>query len=91
MQDEHPIAYTSKAVDKAQTNYAAIEKKMLAIVFACHKFHDYIYGKEVRIETDHKPLLGIMRKPIPSLSARLQRMRLRLQRYERCHKKSKMK
>lgn len=28
----------------------------LAIVFACSKFHQYIYGFYTRVQTDHKPL-----------------------------------
>ena len=81
MQEQQPVAYASKALDKAQTNYAVIEKEMLAMVYACRKFHDYIYGKDIIIQTDHKPLLGIMNKPISTVSARMQRMRLKLQRY----------
>ena len=49
---------------------------MLAICFGCHRFHDYVYGKEIRIETDHKPLLVIMAKPIYKLLACMQRMRI---------------
>ena len=71
----------SKALDNTQSNYAVIEKEMLAICFGCHKFHDYIFGKHVKIETDHKPLIGILNKPIHKLSARMQRMRMRLQNY----------
>jgi hypothetical protein len=63
--------------------YAVIEKELLAICFGCKKFHDYVYGKgPITIETDHKPLLAIMTKPIHKLSARMQRMRLRLQHYD---------
>ena len=42
LQDDHPIAYASKLLTPAQQNYAQIEKEMFAIVFECHKFHDYI-------------------------------------------------
>ena len=50
-------------------------------MFACQKFHQYIFGKKVRIETDHKPLEIIVQKPILSAPRRLQRMLLLLQRY----------
>ena len=65
LQDDHPIAYASRSLTPAQKNYAQIEKEMLAIVFGCNKFHDHIYGlPTVSIETDHKPLESILRKPI---------------------------
>ena len=42
LQDEQPIAYASKAHTKNQQNYAQIKKEMLAIVFGCTRFHEYI-------------------------------------------------
>ncbi|XP_039462577.1 uncharacterized protein LOC120436178 [Oreochromis aureus] len=44
-------------------------------------FYDYIYGKPVVIETDHQPLVTIQNKPFHTVPARLQRMILRLQKY----------
>ena len=41
--------------------YAQIEKVVLATTWACDKFKDYILGKDILIETDHKllvPLFG---------------------------------
>lgn len=66
---------------ETETRYAQIEKELLAVVFACSRFNDYIYGKPVTIETDHQPLITIIRKPIFSAPARLQRMMLQLQKY----------
>ena len=54
---------------------------MASIVFACTKFHDYIYGKTVTVETDHKPLESIFKKPISKAPARLQNILLKLQKY----------
>ena len=62
-----------------ELNYAQIEKKLLAVVFACHKFYDYIYGKQIVVETDHKPLVTIIKKPMHAIPARLQHMMLQLQ------------
>ena len=64
MQDNNPIAYASRRVNDAESNYAPIEKEMCAILFACNRFHDYVYGQRVTIHTDHKPLIGIAAKPI---------------------------
>eukprot|EP00731_Ephydatia_muelleri_P024692 Em0016g963a len=80
MQEGRPVASVSRSLSKSEKNYVAIELECLAIVFACQKFHQYIFGKKVRIETDHKPLEIIVRKPILSAPRRLQRMLLLLQR-----------
>ncbi len=82
IQDEQPIAYASKSMTKSQMNYAQIEKELLAILFACERFHDYVYGRKVTVETDHQPLTSIFKKPLFAAPARLQRMLLRLQQYD---------
>ena len=81
LQDKQPVAFASRALTSAEKNYSQIEKELLAICFACEKFHQYIYGKEVEIHSDHRPLESILKKPISKASPRLQRMMLRLQRY----------
>ena len=81
-QDGHPVAYGSKALDQTQSNYAVIERELLGICYGCSKFHDFIFGKNITVETDHKPLVAIMTKPLHVLPARIQRMRMRLQRYD---------
>ena len=56
LQEGHPIMSVSRSLTKAEKNYLALELECLAIVFACQKFHHYIYGKRTLVETDHKPL-----------------------------------
>ena len=54
---EGPVAYASKAFTECQQLYSQIEKEMLAIVFGCEKFREYLCGQEkITVETDHKPL-----------------------------------
>ncbi|CAI5673637.1 unnamed protein product [Oreochromis niloticus] len=45
------------------------------------RFHKYSYGRHVTIESDHKPLQSILKKPLASAPPRLQRMILQLQKY----------
>lgn len=82
MQNNLPVCYASKSLTKTEQAYAQIEKELYACVFACEKFYMYIYGRsDVIIETDHKPLVSIINKPLVSAPARLQRMLMRLQPY----------
>ena len=81
LQDGKPVEFASKALTETEQRYAQIEKELLAIVFAMERFHTYVYGRNVTIETDHKPLITIVKKPLTSAPKRLQRMLLRLQRY----------
>lgn len=82
IQERQPVAYSSRAMTSAECNYAQIEKELLSIIYACEKYHQYIYGKVVEVETDHRPLEAILKKPIARASPRIQRMMIRLQRYE---------
>jgi transposase InsO family protein len=82
LQDGVPVAYASRALTQTQQGYAQIEKELLAVVFACNKFYDYVYGRRVTVETDHKPLEIIVKKPLLSAPMRLQKMLMQLQRYD---------
>ena len=52
---------------------------MLAVVFGCERFHTYVYGKQLTIQSDHNPLEMIHLKNLTAASQRLQRMLLRIQ------------
>ena len=77
-----PVAYTSRSLTSTEKNYAIIEKEFLAVLFGCVRFHQHIYGNKTFVESDHKPLESKMKKPLPRAPAGLQRMLLRLQRYD---------
>ena len=51
-------------MNDTQCRYARIEKELLAVVFGCKRFHQYVYGKPIVIESDHKPLEAIFKKPL---------------------------
>ena len=73
-QEGKPIHYASRALSKAERNYAQLEKELLAIVFACERFDQYVYGRSVTVESDHKPLEQIATIPFQEIPRRLQRM-----------------
>ena len=82
MQSGQPIAYISRALTPTEQRYAQIEKECLAIVYALERFHQYTFGRNVLMYSDHKPLESILRKPLASAPRRLQGMMMRLQKYD---------
>ncbi|PIK62480.1 hypothetical protein BSL78_00577 [Apostichopus japonicus] len=81
-QEGQPVAYTSRALTDPETRYAQIEKELLAVIFGLERFHEYTYGRKVTVQSDHKPLEMIAKKPLHRAPKRLQRMLLRLQKYD---------
>ena len=77
-----PVAFASRSMTPAETNYAQIEKEILSIVFACERFNDFLYGQRFTVENDHKPLKDIFKKPALKSPPRIQRFLLRLQKYQ---------
>ena len=82
IQDGKPVCFLSKALTPAETNYTNIERELLAILFACEKLHRYTFARKITVHTDHKPLQAIFQKPVSLAPPRLQRMLLRLSRYD---------
>ena len=82
MQEGQPLEYASRALTSTESNYAQIEKELLAIVFGVERFHQYTYGRRVIVDSDHKPLETIFGKPLAAAPRRLQKMFMRLQLYD---------
>ncbi len=82
LQAGQPVAFASRTLSQTKRNYSQMEKECLAITFACNRFDQYLHGRDyVTILTDHQNLETIFKKPILAAPKRLQRMRLRLQKY----------
>ncbi|KAI5611206.1 hypothetical protein C0J50_11869, partial [Silurus asotus] len=82
LQKDKPVAYASRTLNENEQRYAQIKKEMLAVVFGMERFHQFVYGRSVMVESDHKPLEAIMKKPLSSAPARVQRLLMRLQKYQ---------
>ena len=77
-----PVAFASRSMSETERRYAQIEKEALATTWACEKFADFIVGKHIEIETDHKPLVPLLGvKHLDCLPPRILRFRLRLDRF----------
>lgn len=75
-----PVAYASRSLNKAETNYPTIEKELLSIFWAVRHFRPYLFGRHFKIRTDHKPLLYLFNLTDPS--SRLTKFRLGLEEYD---------
>ncbi|GFO35065.1 retrovirus-related pol polyprotein from transposon 297 [Plakobranchus ocellatus] len=76
-----PIAYASRSLSEAESRYAQNEKELLAVVFGLERFENLTYGQHVTALSDHKPLEAIRNKPICLSPPRLQRMLIRLHKF----------
>ena len=75
--EELPVAYYTRQLRGAETNYSATELEALAVLASVVNFSHYIYGRAFEVTTDHKALESLQSSK--TLSRRLQRMAMKLQ------------
>ena len=71
-----PLAYASRSLNKSERRYPAIELEALGIIYALRQFRHIVLGYPIEIETDHKPLVFLLKHPDPN--SRLYRYQLEL-------------
>ena len=82
---ERPVAYASRTLTPAEKNYSQLEKEGFAIIFGVKKFHNYLFGRKVSIESDHQPLSYLFNKTkgiSQTTLSRIQRWALTLSAYQ---------
>lgn len=83
LQNGKPVCFASRSLTSAERNFSQIEKELLSVTWSTRKFHYYIYGRKVTILNDHKPLESLLKKHLHEVpSPRLQRLKLKLLRYD---------
>ncbi|KAH1028124.1 hypothetical protein HUJ05_001516 [Dendroctonus ponderosae] len=83
LQEGKACAYASRALTETQRRYAQIEKELLSVWFGVTHYSQYVlFARRFVVETDHKPLINIIKKPINTCPARLQRMLVQLRKYD---------
>ena len=76
-----PVSYASRSLSDVEQRYSQTEREALSVVWACEKYHLYVHGKQITIETDHKPLIGLL-GPGGNRSARINKFALKLLQYD---------
>ena len=73
-----PVFYASKTLTVTESNYSKIEHKMLGVVFSILHFKHFMYGRQIHIITDHKPLITLFAKNLATTSPRLSHMLIQI-------------
>ena len=76
-----PLHYASCPLTPTQARYPQIDREALSIYWAVKRFHLFVYGKEFKVITDHKPLMALFNNPSSKPSARIERWLMELQQY----------
>lgn len=58
---EHPIAFASRSLNRAERNYSSVEGECLAAKWGVLQFHYYLFGRRFRLFTDSSALSWLMR------------------------------
>ena len=52
-QNGKPIAFYSRKLNPAQTQYTTTERELLSIVEVLKEFHNILHGQQIRVYTNH--------------------------------------
>lgn len=65
-----------------EQSWPQIDQVLLTIMYGFDKFHSYVYyGRPVDVQTDHKPLVSIVKKKLHKTSSHLQKLLFMLMKY----------
>ena len=56
---ERPVMFVSRVLTSSEVNYSPTEGEALAIVFVLRRCEHLLYGQQLLIRTDHRPLTFI--------------------------------
>ena len=76
-----PVACHSCQLTDTEQRYSQIERKCLAVRWACEKCYNFLIGSRFTILTDHKPLIPILNNPL-SRPLRIEKWLMYLQQFD---------
>ena len=59
LQDGQLILFVSQALTDTQKHYSNIECELLAVVVIAEHLHEYLFGHQFAVHTDHSPLVNL--------------------------------
>jgi hypothetical protein len=77
-QDNRPIAFFSRKLSKTQQKYSVMEIELLAIVETLKEFKEILWGKSIKVFTDH---INLTRDALGLTSDKVYQWRLLLEEY----------
>jgi hypothetical protein len=78
--NEIVLSYASRKLLPRERQYSTIQQECLAIFWATRMFENWIYGRKVIVQSDHKPLAWL--STMTNHNSMLMRWNLYLQRYD---------
>ncbi|UYV78715.1 K02A2.6-like [Cordylochernes scorpioides] len=78
LQEDRPLAFASESFSDSQKQYSQFEKELLSVYYGCKKSEYLLSGHTFVVQTDHQPLLPLVKKPLSDISPRLQRLVMKL-------------
>ena len=57
---ERPVAFASRSLSAAERKYSVSEREALACIWACERWHFYLYGRKFLLRTDHQALKSLL-------------------------------
>ena len=77
LQNSTLVMFASRALTGSKKDYQNLERECLATIWGMEKFHYFLYGKEITLETDQKLLVSIYKKHMVGISSRIQSLVVR--------------
>ena len=68
IKSDNIVAIASKQLDSTQRNYPVYKKELFAVIYCLRKFHSYLWGRKVKVLTDHKPLEHIANQKLMTVA-----------------------
>ena len=82
LQEGQLVVYISRGLMDIEQRYSNIEWELLAVVFELERLNHYTFEFRTKVQTDQEHLTSIWKKPVTSINARVQRLLLRLPKYD---------
>jgi hypothetical protein len=78
-----PVSFASRALNNTEQRYSQIEREAVAAQFGCHRFRLFLFGGPFDLYVDPETLKPMLENPRRDVPARIERIRLKIQGYDK--------